>query len=290
MWRRHIFGFYCFWTVFWPYCCFLTVFGHVLGLKVDPIRNVTASHFGFWAIGLIYSGSPSAFFPLRCNTPGEKDSRIWVPWDLATVLDFLCLMSTRYSIQIDLISQTTSLQHSRKDEGLGFCSALQHIWGYVHGHSRHTAQISHWLKCQPETNSCTDTTRLSQTEPSWLQTWWTKSLLQVYELLQIAHIFSWNDDKTQSISIPHMECMHVYMHVYIHLIGMYIHVGRRLCLVTDLEFLPKILPYAQEGTKKCKQTPEDVLRIMASLGLGWCASKMHTWHMNMLATSDASKH
>ena len=30
----------------------IAVFGHVLGHKVDPIRNVTASLFGFWAIKL----------------------------------------------------------------------------------------------------------------------------------------------------------------------------------------------------------------------------------------------
>ena len=35
--------FLLFFTAFWPYHCFLTVFDHDLGHKIDPIRNVTTS-------------------------------------------------------------------------------------------------------------------------------------------------------------------------------------------------------------------------------------------------------
>ena len=45
----------------------------------------------------------------------------------------------------------------------------------------------------------------------------------------------------------------------------------RLMSVRDrqnLKCLPKIVPRAKQGKKKCKQTPEDVLRTMASLGSG----------------------
>ena len=36
----------------------------------------------------------------------------------------------------------------------------------------------------------------------------------------------------------------------------------------NLKCLPKIVPRAKQGKIKCKQTPEDVLRTMTSLGSG----------------------
>ena len=49
---------------------------HVLGQKVDPIRNVTASHFGFWAIGLIYSGIGLVYSVYRTFLQAAQKGRV----------------------------------------------------------------------------------------------------------------------------------------------------------------------------------------------------------------------
>ena len=56
MWHCHVHYFYCFWTVFWPYCCFWTVFGLDLGRAVDLLRNVTTSSCLFWAKKMTFWG------------------------------------------------------------------------------------------------------------------------------------------------------------------------------------------------------------------------------------------
>ena len=43
-----------------------------MGQKVDPIRNVTASHFGFLSNGLIYSGSITSFTVTKPSTITKK--------------------------------------------------------------------------------------------------------------------------------------------------------------------------------------------------------------------------
>ena len=55
-------------------------------------------------------------------------------------------------------------------------------------------------------------------------------------------------------------------------------------------FSCKIVSKAKLGKKIRKQTPEDVMIIMASVGSDECASRSHTWHMSMLATAVPHKH